>query len=95
MVLVQVRLISVYRKLRFSPGFWAFTFSYAIAITCALEWITRANPPGATGHAIAAIAAITLFIAAVAVRTLTAIARGQFLTRAADGLPAQRPATSG
>jgi tellurite resistance protein len=95
MALVQLRLISVYRKLRFSPGFWAFTFSYAIAITCALEWITRTNPPGATGYAIAAIAAITLFIAAIAVRTLTAIARGQFLTQAADSLPAQRPATSG
>ena len=95
LVLIQLRLISVYRKLRFTPGFWAFTFSYAIAITCALEWITRTNPPGATGYAIAAIAAITLFIGAIAVRTLIAIARGQFLTRATDGLPAQRAATSG
>jgi tellurite resistance protein len=95
MALVQLRLIPVYRKLRFSPGFWAFTFSYAIAITCALEWITRTNPPGGTGYAIAAIAAITLFIGAIAVRTLIAIARGQFLTRAADGLPSQRAATSG
>ena len=94
MVLVQVRLISVYRKLRFSPGFWAFTFSYAIAITCALEWITRTNPAGATGYAIAAIAAITLLIAAIAVRTLIAIARGQFLARATDSLPTQRTATS-
>jgi tellurite resistance protein len=94
MALVQVRLISVYRKLRFSPGFWAFTFSYAIAITCALEWITRTNPPGATGYAIAAIAAITVFIGAIAVRTLTAIARGQFLTRAAGNVPSQRAATS-
>jgi tellurite resistance protein len=94
MALIQLRLISVYRKLRFTPGFWAFTFSYAIAITCALEWITRTNPPGATGYAIAAIAAITLFIGAIAVRTLIAIGRGQFLTRAADGLPAQRAATA-
>jgi tellurite resistance protein len=37
MALVQIRLIPVYCKLRFSSGFWAFTFSYAIAITCALE----------------------------------------------------------
>ena len=95
MVLVQVRLISVYRKLRFSPGFWAFTFSYAIAITCALEWITRTNPAGATGYAIAAIAAITLLIAAIAVRTLIAIARGQFLARATDSLPTQRTPVPG
>ena len=95
MALVQVRLIAVYRKLRFSPGFWAFTFSYAIAITCALEWITRTNPPGAIGYAIAAIAAITLFIGAIAARTVIAIARGQFLARQADSLPAQRTATPG
>jgi tellurite resistance protein len=95
MALVQLRLIAVYRNLRFSPGFWAFTFPYAIAITCALDWITRTDPPGATGYAIAAIAAITLFIGAIALRTLIAIARGQFLTRATDGLPTQRTATSG
>ncbi len=90
MALVQVRLIPVYLKLRFSPGFWAFTFSYAIAITCALEWITRTNPPGATGYAIAAITAITVFIGAIAARTVIAIARGQFLAQPADGLPSPR-----
>ena len=57
MTLVQVRLFPVYRKLRFGPGFWAFTFSYAIAVTCALEWIISSNPPAAT-VAIAAITAI-------------------------------------
>jgi tellurite resistance protein len=90
MVLVQVRLIPVYLKLRFSPGFWAFTFSYAIAITCALEWITRTNPPGATGYAIAAITAITVFIGAIAARTVIAIARGQFLAQPAVRLPSPR-----
>ena len=95
MALVQARLIPVYRRLHFSPGFWAFTFSYAIAITCALEWITRTNPPGAIGYSIAAIAAITLFIGAIAVRTLIAVARGQFLARAAGSLPSPRTATPG
>lgn len=87
MVLVQIRLVPVYRKLRFSPGFWAFTFSYAIAITCALEWIIRTNPPGATAYAIAAIAAITALIAAIAARTVIAVARGQFLAQPADSQP--------
>lgn len=90
MALVQVRLVPVYLKLRFSPGFWAFTFSYAIAITCALEWITRTNPPGATGYAIAAITAITVFIGAIAARTVIAIARGQFLAQPAERLPSPR-----
>jgi tellurite resistance protein len=95
MALVQIRLLPVYLKLRFTPGFWAFTFSYAIAITCALEWITRANPPGATGYAIAAIAAITVFIAAIAARTVLALARGQFLAQPADTLPSPRTPTPG
>ncbi len=75
MALVQIRLIPVYRKLRFSPGFWAFTF--------------------ATGYAIAAITAITVFIGAIAARSVTAIARGQFLAQPADGPPAPRTPTPG
>jgi tellurite resistance protein len=95
MALVQVRLIPQYLKLRFSPGFWAFTFSYAIAITCALEWITRTNPPGATAYAICAITAITAFIAAIAARTVIALARGQFLAQPADIPPSPRTPTPG
>jgi tellurite resistance protein len=94
MALVQVRLIPVYLKLRFAPGFWAFTFSYAIAVTCALEWIIRTNPPGATAYAIAAITAISVFIGAIAARTVVAVARGQFLPEpAADDLPSPRTPT--
>jgi tellurite resistance protein len=95
MALVQVRLLPRYLKLRFSPGFWAFTFSYAIAITLALEWITRTNPPGATGYAIAATTAITVFIGAIAARTVIAVARGQFLAQPADGLPSPRTPVPG
>jgi len=90
MALVQVRLLPVYLKLRFSPGFWAFTFPYAIFITCAVEWITRTNPPGATAYAIAAITAITVFIGAIATRTVIALARGQFLAQPADNPPSPR-----
>jgi tellurite resistance protein len=95
MALVQVRLLPRYLKLRFSPGFWAFTFSYAIAITLALEWITRTNPPGATGYAIAATTAITVFIGAIAARTVVAVARGQFLAQPADVLPSPRTPVPG
>jgi tellurite resistance protein len=90
MALVQLRLVPVYLKLRFSPGFWAFAFSYAIAITCALEWITRANPPGAAAYAIAAITALTVFIGAIAIRTVIALVRGQFLAQPSDIPPGPR-----
>jgi tellurite resistance protein len=90
MTLVQVRLLPGYLKLRFSAGFWAFTFSYAIGITLALEWITRTNPPAATGYVIAAITAITVLIGAIAARTVIAVARGQFLGQPADALSSPR-----
>ena len=95
MALVQVRLVPVYLKLRFSPGFWLFTFAYAIGITCALEWITRTNPPGASAYAIAAITAITIFIGAIAARTVIALARGQFLAQPADVPPSKQPPIPG
>jgi len=95
MALVQVRLVPVYLKLRFSPGFWLFTFAYAIGITCALEWITRTNPPGASAYAIAAITAITIFIGAIAARTVIALARGQFLAQPADVPPSAQPPIPG
>jgi tellurite resistance protein len=79
MVLVQFRLLPLYLKLRYTPGFWAFTFSYAAAATDALGWITRLHPAGAEAYAVAVIAVITAFIAAIAARTVIAVARGQFL----------------
>jgi tellurite resistance protein len=88
--LVQVRLLPRYLKLRFSAGFWAFTFSYAIGITLALEWIMRTNPRGSTGYVIAAITAITVLIGAIAARTVIEVARGQFLVQPADGLSSPR-----
>ena len=44
MTLVQVRLVPVYLKLAFTPGFWGFTFSYAAAAGFALRWIGIAHP---------------------------------------------------
>lgn len=84
MALVQLRLVPVYARLRFSPGFWAFTFSYAIVAVDALLWLKATRPPGATAYAIVVVTLITLFIAAIAVRTLMALSRGQFF-------PARRP----
>jgi tellurite resistance protein len=79
MALMQLRFLPLYARLRFSPVFWAFTFSYAAAATDALAWIAAARPRGATGYAIAVIALITIFVAAIAARTAVALARGQFL----------------
>jgi tellurite resistance protein len=82
MALVQLRLLPLYAKLPFSPGFWAFTFSYAAAATDGLEWISQQKPAGATAYAIVIIAAITLLIGVIAFRTMVLLLRGQLLVRA-------------
>ena len=70
MALVQVRLIPVYRRLSFTPGFWSFAFAYAAAAADALVWLAIKKPPAATGYAIAVIALLTAFVAWIAFRTV-------------------------
>jgi tellurite resistance protein len=76
MALVQVRLIPVYRRLSFTPGFWSFTFSYAAAAADALVWLAIKKPPGATGYGIAVIALLTAFVSWIAFRTVVLAVRG-------------------
>jgi tellurite resistance protein len=79
MVLAQLRFLPLYARLRFSPGFWAFAFAYAAAASYALLWITLSKPRAATGYAAAIVTLITVFIAALAARTVIAAIRGQLL----------------
>lgn len=76
MALVQVRLIPVYRKLSFTPGFWSFAFAYAAAAADALVWLAITKPPGATGYAIAVIALLTAFVSWIAFRAVVLAVRG-------------------
>ena len=77
MALVQVRLVPVYRRLSFTPGFWSFSFAYAAAVSDALVWLAITKPPAATGYAIVVIALLTAFISWIAFRTVLLAVRGQ------------------
>jgi tellurite resistance protein len=77
MAVVQVRLIPVYRRLSFTPGFWSFAFAYAAAAADAFVWLAISKPPAATGYAIALIALLTAFIAWIAFRTVVLTVRGK------------------
>lgn len=79
MALVQLSLVPAYRRLRFTPGFWAFTFSYAAAATDALEWISHEHAPGAAVYAACTLGFITVLIIAIGARSVVAATRGQFL----------------
>ena len=74
MVLAQRRLSLVCSRLSFSPGFWAFTFSYAAD---ALAWLALKKPPAETGYAIAALTPLTGFITWIAARTTLLAVRGR------------------
>jgi tellurite resistance protein len=86
MALVQLRFLPVYARLRFGPGFWAFTFSYSAVATDTLLWIARDRSAGASATAVVVLACITIFILAIAGRTVVALVHHQFL-------PAQQVAT--
>ena len=85
MALVQVRLIPVYRRLSFTPGFWSFSFAYAAAASDALVWLAITKPPAATGYAIAVIALLTAFVSWIAYRTVLLAVRGQLLRHGLTG----------
>jgi tellurite resistance protein len=83
MVVAQLRLLPLYRKLSFTPGFWSFTFPCAAVVTLALRWLAIEGPAGKAIYAWILIAAVTGLIAAIAARTLLALTRGELLPAAA------------
>jgi tellurite resistance protein len=82
MALVQLRFLPVYRRLHFSPGFWAFTFSYTAAAGDALCWIRFTALPGRTALSIAALVLVTGLVGVIAIRTARLALRGQLLPAA-------------
>jgi tellurite resistance protein len=79
MVVMQLRFVPLYLRQRFSIATWSITFSYAIAAEFALVWIRLVKPANATAWSAALVALITILIGGIAVRTIVALARGQFL----------------
>ena len=87
MAIVQLRFLPLYVRQRFGLGFWAFTFSYAAAATDALEWVTSKHPAGAAAYATVIIGSISSLVLAIAIRTVVAVTRGQFLPKSAPATP--------
>ncbi|HEY2213872.1 MAG TPA: hypothetical protein VGH31_02360 [Acidimicrobiales bacterium] len=79
MVVAQLRLVPVFSRLSFMPSFWAFTFSWAAVAFAGLFWLGVTHPTGWRPESYAALTIITGFIGAIAVRTVIALRRGQFI----------------
>jgi tellurite resistance protein len=91
MVLVQLRLIPVFRRVPFGPGWWAFSFSYAAAFTVAVNWLAAARVPGHSVWTAALLAVLTLGIVALAVPTVGRLVKGTYLPAAARPTAAVPP----
>lgn len=76
MVLAQLRLFPVYRRLSFSAGFWAFTFSWAAVGFASLFWLGVTQPAGWRAVSFVLLGLITAFIGWIAARTVAAMPRG-------------------
>ena len=79
MVIAQVRLLPTFLKLEFMPSFWAFTFAWAAVAFAGLLWLGVTHPTGWRAESYVALALITAFIGAIAVRTVFALYRGQLV----------------
>ncbi|GAA2040577.1 dicarboxylate transporter/tellurite-resistance protein TehA [Catenulispora yoronensis] len=91
MVLVQIRMLPTFLKLRFAPGFWAFVFSWAAVANYSLQWIALDRPPFARGYAVLIITALTVFVAIIAVRTVILAVGGRLLPPRTPALPIPAP----
>ena len=82
MVLAQLPLLPAYRRLKFAPSYWAFTFSWAAVATAGLHWLADEHPPFWRMYSYVVLVAISLLVSLVAARTILALARHQFLPTA-------------
>ena len=67
MVIAQLRLVQLYRRLPFMPSTWAFTFSWASVATVTAIWLESSRVTGYRAWEYVVLAAITVLIAAILV----------------------------
>jgi hypothetical protein len=83
MLVVQLRLIPLYRQAPFGPGFWAFSFPFAAAVTYGVHWLAAEHVRGGTALGYALVGVLTAGFALLAARTVTGLINGTFLPRVA------------
>ncbi|WP_051818559.1 MULTISPECIES: hypothetical protein [Streptomyces] len=74
MVLVQLRLVPVYRRVPFGPGWWSFSFSYAAAFALAIRWLDVEHVVHQRFWTYALLTIVSAGVAALAVPTVRRLA---------------------
>jgi tellurite resistance protein len=81
MVLVQISMITTYRRAPFGPGYWSFSFPYAAAFTDGIHWLAVEHVHGLSPLTYLLLALATAALAALAARTAAGLMRRTFLPR--------------
>ena len=81
MLLVQLRLIPLYRRAAFGPGFWAFSFPFAAAVTYGVRWLAAEHVRGGSALGYALVGVLTAGFALLSAQTVIGLVRGTFLSR--------------
>jgi tellurite resistance protein len=81
MLLVQFRLIPLYRRAQFGPGFWAFSFPFAATVTYGVHWLAAEHVRGGPALTYALVGVLTAGFALLAARTISGLIQGTFLPR--------------
>jgi tellurite resistance protein len=83
LLVVQVRLIPLYRRAPFGIGFWAFSFPFAAAVTDGVHWLAAEHVRDGAALGYALVGVLTAGIALLAWRTAIGLVNGTFLPRMA------------
>jgi tellurite resistance protein len=86
--LVELAFLPRFRRLGFSLGFWSFTFPAGAVCAVTIEWLDVTRATGRQAVAAVLLAGLTVFVAAIAVRSLAEVRRGRDRARALAGLVA-------
>jgi tellurite resistance protein len=79
MLLVQFRLVPLYRQATFGPGFWAFLFPFAAAVTYGIHWLAAEHVRSGAALGYALVGILTAGFALLAARTISGLIDGTFL----------------
>jgi tellurite resistance protein len=80
LILVQLALVPTYAKLPFGLGFWALTFTTAASGTYGIHWLTASGLALGGLWTILILAAVTLLIGWIAVRSILLVAASHHKT---------------
>jgi tellurite resistance protein len=70
LLLLQIRFLPFYRTVKFSLGYWSFSFPLGTVSAYCIQWLNQLSPPGNSFFELSVLGLITLLIGAIGFRSL-------------------------